>query len=167
MVTDGHTGRLAFAAGDGRTHLTWEVQAASLAAVPATVKSIAVWADGGARPLLEYASPETIGAHLSPLAKPLCTPGKSDCRIGRIDRFPGEPRGGKSTGQLGSVICALRIELRGLAQMSKRLRHGLHLQRCNTCDEVHTRMPGGLGQQLCGQIERLSPGSTIQGVDGS
>lgn len=75
----------AFAAGDGRTHLTWEVQAVSLASAPATVKSIAVWADGGARPLLEYASPDAIGAHMSPLARPLCAPGKSDCRIDRID----------------------------------------------------------------------------------
>jgi hypothetical protein len=75
----------AFAAGDGRTHLTWEVQATSLAAVPATVRSIAVWADGGAQPLLEYASPDAIGAHVSPLAKPLCTPGKDDCRIDRVD----------------------------------------------------------------------------------
>lgn len=75
----------AFAAGDGRTHLTWEVQAASLAAVPATVKSISVWAEGGAQPLLEYASPDAIGAHMSPLAKPLCAPGKSDCRIDRLD----------------------------------------------------------------------------------
>lgn len=75
----------AFAAGDGRTHLTWEVQAASLAAVPVKVESIAVWADGGAQPLLEYASSEAIGAHMSPLAKPLCAPGKSDCRIDGID----------------------------------------------------------------------------------
>lgn len=75
----------AFAAGDGRTHLTWEVQAASLAASPVTVKSIAVWADGGAKPLLAYASPAAIAAHTSPLAKPLCAPGKSDCRVDRID----------------------------------------------------------------------------------
>jgi len=74
----------AFAAGDGRTHLTWEVQAASLAAVPVKVESIAVWADGGAAPLLEYASADAIGAHMSPLAKPLCAPGKNDCRIDRI-----------------------------------------------------------------------------------
>ena len=74
-----------FAAGDGRTHLTWEVQAASLAAVPATIRSIAVWADGGAQPLLEYTSAEAIAAHVSPLARPLCAPGKGDCRIDRIE----------------------------------------------------------------------------------
>jgi len=75
----------ALAASDGRTHLTWEVQATSLAAVPATVKSIVVWADGGAQPLLEYASPDAIGAHMSPLATPLCAPGNRDCRIDRLD----------------------------------------------------------------------------------
>jgi len=75
----------AFAAGDGHIHLTWEVQAVSLATVPVKVESIAVWADGGAQPLLGYASSDAIGVHMSPLAKPLCAPGMNDCRIDRID----------------------------------------------------------------------------------
>lgn len=58
----------AFAAGDGRVHLTWEVQASNLTNAALPVRSIAVWADGGAQPLLEYKGAD-IPAHLTPLAQ--------------------------------------------------------------------------------------------------
>jgi len=43
-----------FAAGDGRTHLTWEVQALNLTRASLQVQSISVWAADGSRELLQH-----------------------------------------------------------------------------------------------------------------
>lgn len=58
----------ALPASDGRTHLTWEVVALSLAPKDVRVESISVRAEGGAGTLLEY-SGEAVGAHMTPLAQ--------------------------------------------------------------------------------------------------
>lgn len=55
-------------ASDGRTHLTWEVLALSLAPSELRVESVSVRAEGGARPLLEYTG-AAVATQMTPLAQ--------------------------------------------------------------------------------------------------